>query len=363
MRWQSLVAGLSALALAACAPAATGGTSPSVATPAQSQGAPAAPEKSTEGTIVVYTALEEDQLKAYVPIFTQRYPNIKLEIVRDSTGIITSRLLAEKDNPRADVVWGLAATSLLVAAQQNMLEAYAPENLGKVNPRFRDSANPPRWVGIDVWEAAICVNTVEMQKRNLPIPTTWADLAKPEYRGLIVMPNPGSSGTGYLAIAGWMKTMGRDGANRYMDQLHENIAAYTHSGSKPCRQAGTGEFPMGISFGYRGVTQARSGEPIRVVWPTEGSGWDLEANSLIRKATIKPAARTFLDWALTDQMMIEYAKNYPITSIPTGQPVPAGYLPEPLRQLVDLDLNQAARDREAILAEWTRKYDGKSEPR
>ena len=42
--------------------------------------------------------------------------------MRDSTGVITARFLAEKDNPSADVVWGLAATSLLLFEKQGLLE-------------------------------------------------------------------------------------------------------------------------------------------------------------------------------------------------------------------------------------------------
>ena len=55
--------------------------------------------------LLVYSALEADQIKAYKAAFEKAHPDIELKFVRDSTGIITARLLAEKDNPRADVVW------------------------------------------------------------------------------------------------------------------------------------------------------------------------------------------------------------------------------------------------------------------
>ena len=76
--------------------------------------------------ITVYTALEDDQLAAYKEAFEGANPDITINWVRDSTGVITSRLLAEKDNPQADVIWGLAATSLLVLDAEGMLEGYAP---------------------------------------------------------------------------------------------------------------------------------------------------------------------------------------------------------------------------------------------
>ncbi|SCW51199.1 2-aminoethylphosphonate ABC transporter binding protein [Paenibacillus tianmuensis] len=197
---------------------------------------------------------------------------MKLNIVRDSTGIITAKLIAEKDNPQADVVWGLAATSLLVLDQNGMLEGYSPQGVDRIQPDFKDKNSPTRWVGIDAWETAFIVNKKEMEKRGLPVPQSYADLIKPEYKGLITMPNPASSGTGFLTVSGLVQLEGKDKAWAYMDKLHDNIAMYVHSGSKPAKMAGTGEVPIGISFGYRGIQEKKTGAPVEVVFPKEGSG-------------------------------------------------------------------------------------------
>ncbi|HEV2122811.1 MAG TPA: putative 2-aminoethylphosphonate ABC transporter substrate-binding protein [Chloroflexota bacterium] len=359
-----------ALVLACGQPAATPSSSNSASTGSGSgaagatgAGASAPAEATGPATLVVYTALEEDQINAYTSVFQKRYPNIKLEMVRESTGVITAKFLAEKENPRADVIWGIAATSLLVADEMGLLKPYAPNGLERVDSTFRDKRTPPRWVGIDVWESAFCVNTIELKAKNLPMPTSWQDLTNPVYKGHIVMPNPASSGTGYLSISSWIQLMGEENAWKYMDGLHQNIAAYQHSGSKPCRVAGTGEYPIGISFGYRGVAQKLRGEPLEIVWPKEGAGWDLEANALVKKATIKPEAKTFLNWAISDEIMREYAKNYPMTTVKTDVPIPQGYLTEPLKQLAKNDLIWAARERERVLKQWAGRYDGKSEPK
>ncbi len=94
------------------------------------------------GEILVYTALEDDEYPGYLELFKKEHPEITVKVVRDSTGIVTAKLLAEKDNPQADVVWGTAATSLLVCDQNGMLEGYAPKELDKVTAQFRDPANP-----------------------------------------------------------------------------------------------------------------------------------------------------------------------------------------------------------------------------
>src|SRR5262245_149961 len=246
----------------------------------------AAPADS--GEITVYTALEDDQIEGYLKVFNEAYPNIKVNTVRDSTGIITARLLAEKDNPQADAVWGLAATSLLVADKEGMLEPYTPAGLDRIDAKFRDPNNPPHWVGNDVWMSAFCVNTIESEKLGLPMPASWDDLLNPVYKGHIVMPNPNSSGTGFLSVAGILQLKGEEAGWAYLDKLHENIGQYTHSGSKPCKLAGTGEYAIGVSFDYRALQQKADGEPIEAVFPKEGSGWDMEANALMKKDTINP---------------------------------------------------------------------------
>ena len=110
--------------------------------------------------LTVYTALEAEQLQTYKKAFEQANPDIEIKWVRDSTGIITAKLLAEKNRPQADVVWGLAASSLAILDQQGMLESYAPRDLDKIGTHYRDAANPPAWVGMDVWAATICFNKI-----------------------------------------------------------------------------------------------------------------------------------------------------------------------------------------------------------
>jgi iron(III) transport system substrate-binding protein len=329
---------------------------------------PVATEESIEpvslvkDSIVVYTALEDDQVTKYLDLFKAQYPNIEVQIVRDSTGIVTAKFLAEKDNPQADVIWGLAATSLLLADAQGMLEPYAPAGLEAIRPNFRDPNDPPHWVGIDAWFSAFCVNTVELEANKLPMPTSWADLIKPEYKGYIVMPNPNSSGTGYLSVSAILQLMGEKKGWEYLDQLDKNIAVYTHSGSKPCKMAGAGEAVIGISFDYRAIKQKAAGEPIEPVFPAEGSGWEIEANALVKKDSIKEGAKLFLDWAISKGAMELYATSFPITAAVTDVPIPEGYPADPVAQLIENDFVKAAADREAILKEWMRRYDAKSEP-
>lgn len=313
--------------------------------------------------LTVYTALEAEFLERYAAAFNADHPEITINWVRDSTGVITAKLLAEKNNPQADVVWGLAATSLLVLKAEGMLEPYAPKGLETLDARYRDADNPPSWVGMDAWAATICFNTVEGEKLGLTAPTSWADLTKPEYAGKIVMPNPASSGTGFLDVSSWLQMMGEEAAWSYMDALHANIASYTHSGSKPCKMAAAGEVPIGISFEFRAAQSKSAGAPIDIIIPTEGIGWDLEASSIIAGTDAPEAAQTLIDWSITPAAMAEYNQGYAVLAVP-GLAKPVEHLPADLEDsFVENDFEWAANNREAILQEWSSRYDGKSEPK
>jgi iron(III) transport system substrate-binding protein len=317
--------------------------------------------------LLVYTALETDQLKAYQEGFNKAYPDIELKWVRDSTGVITAKLLAEKPNPQADVVMGVAASSLALLDKQGMLIPYAPLNLDAIMSQYRDKKNPPAWFGMDVWGATMCFNTVEAQKKGIPKPETWKDLLKPAYKGQIVMPNPASSGTGFFDVTAWLTLWGdKNGKGdgwKYMDSLHENIAQYTHSGSKPCNMAAAGEYVIGISFEYRANANKAKGAPIDLVFPKEGLGWDLESFGIHQGTKKLDAAKKLADWASSKDAMQLYGKNFAITAQP-GVASPLANVPKDYEaRLVKLDFSWAAENRERILTEWNTRYNAKSEPK
>lgn len=322
-----------------------------------------APSAFAQTTLTVYTAFEAEQLEAYKAAFEKANPDIQINWIRDSTGVVTAKLLAEKDNSQADVVWGLAATSLLLLKQENMLEAYAPAGVERLDPRFRDNANPPSWVGLDAWSAALCVNTVELAKAGASMPKSWADLTKPEYKGLIAMPNPASSGTGFLDVAAWLQMMGEEKGWAYMDGLDKNIAAYTHSGSKPCKDAARGEVVIGISFDFRGAQEKTKGAPVEVIVPEEGIGWEAEAAAIIADTDKMEAARKLMDFSLSDEAMKLYNQSYAVLAVP-GIAAPVENFPADVdKKMIKNDFQWSASNRERILTEWTKRYDAKSEPK
>ncbi len=318
---------------------------------------------NAETELTVYTAVEAEDLKKYAAKFNEDHPDIKIKWVRDSTGIVTAKLLAEKNNPQADVVWGLAATSLLLLKSEGMLEAYAPAGVEKLDKKFVDSSTPPTWVGMDAWVAAVCYNTVEAKKHNLTPPKSWKDLTDAKYKGHVIMPNPNSSGTGFLDVSSWLQMFGEEGGWKYMDALHQNIARYTHSGSKPCKLAAAGEIPIGVSFAFRGAKSKAAGAPLEIIVPEEGVGWDMEATAIVAGTSKMEAAKKLVDWSITKKANEMYNGGYAVVAMP-GVAKPVKHFPENLlEKMIKNDFEFAANNRKRILTEWQKRYDSKSEPK
>ena len=314
-----------------------------------------APAVAQKQTVVIYTAIENEQIAEYKKAYEKTLPNVEVKMLRFSTGDISARFMAEKDNMQADVIWGIGATNVLQFKNAGLLEPYAPKGLARIQPLFRDKANPPSWVAMDIYMSAFCFNTETGKKHNLPKPTSWADLTNPVYKGHVVMPNPASSGTGYLSVASVLQRLGEAEGWKYLDALDKNIAEYTKSGSKPCKDAAAGERAVGVSFEYVALEMKKKGAPVEMVLPKEGSGYEIEANALTKKGAKNPAAKQFLDWAISDESLKLVSQFFAAVSVP-GFPVPEG-LPKDISKVVyPNDFAWSAKNRDRILAEWQKRY-------
>ncbi len=311
--------------------------------------------------VTVYTALENDQLAPFKASIEKAVPEVEVVWVRDSTGVITARFLAEKDNPRADMVMGLAASSLLMFEKAGLLETYKPAGADALKPVFRDDKEPYTWTGMDAYLGVVCYNTAEA--KGVAVPGSWKDLLNPAFKGKIVMPHPASSGTGYLMVAGWLQSMGEAEGWKFMDGLHENIGAYLHSGSAPCVQAARGERTIGLALDMRGASEKSKGAPIEVVIPKEGVGWEMEASAIVKGSKNLALARKIADWSTTKDANELYSKTYAIVAAPGVGTKPTNYPANAEAGMIKNDLGWMADNRDRVLAEWSKRYESKAAPK
>jgi iron(III) transport system substrate-binding protein len=303
--------------------------------------------------LVVYTAIEPEWLPRYKKSFETLHPDIRIKWVRETTGVITARLLAEKESPKADAILGVGATSLLILKSEGMLLPYTPKGYGSLLPEMRDASQPASWTGTAAWASSICVNKMEIERRGLSTPTSWSDLTKEEYKGLIAMPDPASSGTGYMDLAAWIQMFGEEKAWDYAEHLNRNVKFYTHSGSRPCSMAAQGEIVIGISSEAFIGNLLKHNAPIEVVLPEEGLGWEVEAGAILKTTKKLDAAKKLMDWSASEKVG-ELAAEF------SGLPARKDSIPEASQKtagkLCKNDLQWAADNRERLLKTWRERF-------
>jgi iron(III) transport system substrate-binding protein len=324
---------------------------------------PAGAVSSDERTeVTIYTAIEDEQIVWINDALAKVLPEVKPIWVRGSTGAITDRLLAERDQPQADIAFGIGASSLMLLETADMLAEYKPAGADELRSFFLDLTPPYTWTGMDAYLGAICFNSDLGRSLALTRPVLWRELLSPGFKGRVAMPNPNLSGTGFLLVAGWLQSMGEAAAWTFMDALHENIAAYLPTGSAPCYGAGNGTYVAGLSFDMRGMAERARGAPIEVVVPIDGVGWEQEASAILKSARRPDYARRIIDWSASKEANAIYARSFAIVAHPKVSNAAPDYPIYAEARMIKVDLQWKAEHRERILREWTRRYGGKAQP-
>lgn len=313
--------------------------------------------------LTIYTASQREQVAATAEAVARLVPEADIEWVRASTGVITDRVLAERDNPRADMIFGLSAASVIVLKKAGLLAPYKPAGVEHLRSSFLDPAPPYSFTGMDVYFPVICLNADQAKRDRITRPRLWTALLDPAFKGRIVMAHPGSSGTAYGLVAGWLQIMGEEAGWRFMDALHENVAAYLHTGSAPCLAVARGEYLIGLGLDMRAAAEKARGAPIESIVPLDGTGWDLETFAILDSSPNMAIARRIADWGVTQEANEIYAHSYSIVAHPKAKVPPAIALSPAEARMAKADLAWMAENRERVIAEWMRRYEAKAAPR
>ena len=113
---------------------------------------------------------------------------------------------------------------------------------------------------------AVIINPEVMEEKGLDVPTSYEDLLDPQYKDLISMPNPASSGTGYMFLISLVNEWGEDEAFEYFDALSENVLSFTTSGSGPVNALITKEVAIGLGMIPNAVTKINEGYDLDILF-------------------------------------------------------------------------------------------------
>lgn len=252
------------------------------------------------GQLNVICSVQAEWCQMIQTVFT-RTTGVRVNMSLKGSGEALAQLIAEKANPKTDLWFGGTGDPHLQAAELDITQEYKSATLPQLHGWAQQQAvqSKYRTVGIYSGPLGFGYNPELLTKKKLPVPKSWSDLLKPEYKGEIQVANPASSGTAYTMVATLVQLMGEDKAFDYMKKLHRNIGQYTRSGTGPIKAVARGETSVSISFVHDGPGEKMQGFPVETVTPGEGTGAEIGSMSLIKGARNLDQAKKFYEWALT----------------------------------------------------------------
>ena len=248
-------------------------------------------------TLSVYASCDETLAKSLFDSFT-RETGIPISFVRLSGGEALARMEAEKENPQASIWVGGVGLDHITGKTKDLTTPYRSRYAVDTPENFKDPHS--FWIGLYVGPLTFVTNLDRARALGLTPPKSWADLLKPEYRGHIRVANPNTSGTAYNVITTIRVLNGND-ENRafdYLKRLDTNIDQYTRSGAAPGQSVATGEIPIAIGYAHDQVKLKAGGANVEINAPSEGTGFELAAMSLIKGGKQPVDARRLYDWIL-----------------------------------------------------------------
>lgn len=276
-------------------------------------------------TLTIYASVDESNTVKLLDAF-MKDTGIKVEYTHLSSGPALSRIEAEAGNPQADVWFGAPSDNHMTAKNKGLTVPYVSEAYNALDSKFKDPDG--YWRVFYMNPICFGINLDALGKAGATVPSSWQDLLKPEYKGIIQAPTPQSAGTGKNMVYGLIELMGEDAAFEYMAKLNSNIQTYTSSGTGPSKAVKVGDCAIGIQFTPAYFEHIADGANELVVFPVEGVSYEEAAISILKGCRNLEAAQTFIDWMTSrkgqDAMAETGTYNYPImTGAALGQGMPA----------------------------------------
>ena len=266
----------------------------------------------------------------------------------------------EKESPIADCAYYSGAIGF-AAAQKGLHQPYKPKGWEKIPADLKDPSG--LWWTVHTAAIAFIVNTQALG--GAPVPRSWADLLKPEYRGKIAYDDPTWGGTSYTLVYGVNTLLGGDEKNfqpglDYFKKLDANILSYPRE--SVYNSVLRGEIPIWINADGNGYKMKNvDGGPVVVVIPGEGSFSMPLVMGMVKGGPHPAETRKYFDWLLTPEAQAEFAKGYfrPVMDGAIPQSVASQFLPASNYQGVrNLDLAKMAAASDGLKKAWLEQIRG-----
>jgi len=242
-----------------------------------------------EGKLAWYTSVDLPVAEKIARAFEAKYPGVACRVERAGAERVFQRIGQEYGSRiyAVDVVNSSDAAHFVVWKRDGLLAPYLPEDVARFYPA--EHKDPDGLFA--TWRASLSViayNTTLVKPEEAP--RSFADLLEPKWKGKIVKAHPGYSGTILTATY----QMARDLGWSYFEQLAKQNVMQVQSSADPPKKLALGERAvMADGNEYNIFLLRESGQPVELVYPSEGSPLIVGPNGMFKNAPNPNAARLF----------------------------------------------------------------------
>jgi iron(III) transport system substrate-binding protein len=255
----------------------------------------AACKKADNTNVVIYTSTEDFRTEHMQQLLKEKFPDYGITLQVLSTGNHAAKLKAEGTRTEADIILNLETGYL--EGLQDILADLSSYDLSEFLPELVPSSK--KFLPWDKSSGAVVINREKLESAGLPVPASYQDLLDPAYRGLVSMPNPKTSGTGYMFLVSLINAWGEDAAFDYFDGLAQNILQFTTSGSGPVNALIQGEVAIGLGMTLTATQAINSrGAPLEMLFFGEGAPSITTGFGIIKGRETRPVVREVFQFTL-----------------------------------------------------------------
>ncbi len=228
--------------------------------------------------IVIFSSAEDYRNEFVLDMLKKQFPDYDIKLEYYTTGDLAAKLKAEGTNTECDFILELESSYLeMLGDTVCKLDDIADFSV------YTDDLVPEshRYVPWIRMSGCVVINRKALEEKQLPIPQSYDDLLKPEYKNMISMPNPKSSGTGYIFLLNMVNERGEDAAFEYFDKLADNVLQFTSSGSGPMQAVTSGEANIGLGMTFQAAQEITDGADIEILFFDEGAPYTTYSSAMI----------------------------------------------------------------------------------
>ena len=305
-----------------------------------------------EGKVAWYTSVDLPLAERVARTFEARYPGVACRVERSGAERVFQRIGQEYASRvhAVDVVNSSDAAHLIVWKRDGLLAPYVPEDVAKHYPAEHKDPDGT-FASFRIFLCPIGYNTNLVKREDAP--KSFADLLDPKWAGKIVKAHPSYSGTILTATF----QVARDLGWSYFEKLAKQRIMQVQSASDPPKKLALGERAVmadGIEYGLFQLKE--KGDPVEIVYPTEGTPLIVGPNAVFKNAPNPNAARLLQSWMFTlecQQLIIDFGGLRSAHALTKEKP---GRTPFASIKKMKDDPVSVEKDAEAIKARYTQIF-------